>query len=484
MTGFGNNLSFNIFSAIKNLGKQVKEQLNKVSVEKSTEQSVNNLQQNKPVQSLVNTNSNIPLNASVLNNPAVNQAALNSTNIPQTNLNQEVKNTINTQVPSTPSQAAFKGPSDLPAYAGISNMSLKSWIAEHNNKSFTDLESGEKQLATTLEGIKGFQRQNYEGFDGDSRGKDNQNLKQLARKKYLLILSHIFSAIEQSGIQQTELLVNLANFKKLGSSSEEGSNDDGQTENKIAPPIPEELNNLINLEPSKIKYLHQILALPNEFPECLRLFAKDNIEMNPKLLNNFLMQRLKYVQEQIFGDSNLLSKTIAGFVPLLNYNDYPLVLPLLLLYYPLPLPQIKDNYDFLSEWKKKKGEGADEGIIASCEVYYLSRIRGRFLLKFLLKSNNEFTFDIQTRNENNGIVNDLECAIGEIMFLLEHQPKLADLNVLLTDEIYKATDIDEELAIVSSGPLRLEIILAVYASLLVLNKLNEEPDPAGLIEMS
>ena len=69
------------------------------------------------------------------------------------------------------------------------------------------------------------------------------------------------------------------------------------------------------------------------------------------------------------------------------------------------------------------------------------------------------------------------------MFLLENSPKLADLNVLLTGEIYKATDIDEELSIISTGTLRLEIIIAAYSALSILNKTNEEPDPSGLIEM-
>jgi hypothetical protein len=92
--------------------------------------------------------------------------------------------------------------------------------------------------------------------------------------------------------------------------------------------------------------------------------------------------------------------------------------------------------------------------------------------------------DIQTSSINNGIVRDLEFAISESMYLLKYPPSLADLNVLLTKEVYEATDKDEELSIVSDGPIRLEIVLATYACLVVLNKLNQEPDASGLIEMT
>lgn len=486
MAGFGNNLSFNIFSVIKNFGKQGKELLNKLNPSPNQIENTNiNTQGNKPAtgQTLVNTNSNIVINQPVLTSPGVNQSALNSINLPKTNLNQDTKNNANTQLPSTPSQADYKGPSDLPAYAGISNMSLKSWIAEHNSKGFAKLESGEKQLISTLDGIKGFQKQNYEGSDD---GSGEQALKQLAKKKYLLLLSHIFSSIEQSGMQDTGILVNIANFKKLGTSRNNNNEtqDDSQDLNKLIPPLPAEINDLKILDSSNVKYLYQLLALPKEFPECLRLFAKDKLEINARDLNNFFAQRLKYVQEQVFNDSNLLNKTIAGFVPFLSPQDSSILLPLLLLYYPLPLPVVKEDFDFMKEWKKKDKTDSSRTVIASCDIYYISILRGSFLLKFELDDKNELSFDVQTAKQNNGIVKDLEDAIAESMFLLSEPPLLADLNVLLTQEIYKATDKDEELAISSTGPLRLEIILAVYGALIVLNKLSLEPDPSGLIEMN
>ncbi|MBI3590440.1 MAG: hypothetical protein HY094_03555 [Candidatus Melainabacteria bacterium] len=494
MTGFGNNLSFNILSAIKNIGKQAKEVLNKEIFNKANqiEQTTKNIQQAQ-----ANLNQN-PVNQSIslaenqstlLTNNAASQAALNTSNQPQTNLNSDIKNISNIQVKPTPSQAEFQGPKDLPAYAGIANMSLKSWIAGHDSKNLVNVEPRGKELTTTLEGIKGFQRQNQEGFDGDSeKGRNAKGLKLPNRNKNLLILSHIFSDIEQSGSQETELFVNITNFKKLGSSLKENESNSTEEELysdiKLAPPLPNELQKLDSLDPTQIKYLHQLLALPSEFPECLRLFAKDNIEINPRDLNSFLMQRLELAQGQIFGGDKFLNKTISDFVPLLKHIDFPVLLPLILLYYPLPLPNIKE-FDFLHEWRKKKKEAnKDLDIIASCEIYYLSKIRGRFLLKFLLNEKQELSFDVQTSAENNGIVQDLEVAVAESMYLLEKPPLLTDLNVMLTEEIYKATDLDEELSIVSTGPLRLEIVLAVYAVLIALNKLNDEPDPSGLIEMN
>ncbi len=488
MGGFGNNLSFNIFSAIKNFGKQGKELLNKLNStqNQNTQIPKDLLSQNKPPssQTLVNTNSNIVINPPVLENPAVTQSALNATNLPKGDIKQDI-NTQNNQQQQPHSHIDYKGPSDLPSYAGISNMSLKSWIAQHDPKGFAKLESGEKQLISTLDAIKGFQRQNYEGSKEDGSGGD-QGLKQLARRKYMLLLSHIFSAIEQSGAQDTGILVNIANFKKLGTSSLKQFLEDkqeGQDLNKLIPPLPEEINNLKSLDSSTVKYLHQLLALPKEFPECLRLFAKDKLEINSRDLNSFLMQRLKYVQDQVFSDSNLLNKSVSGLIPFLSPRDYPILLPLLLLYYPLPLPFIKDDFDFIKEWKKKGKNENENIVVASCDLYYVSKLRGPFLLKFELSNKNELSFNVQTAKQNNGIVKDLEEAIAESMFLLHEPPVLSDLNVLLTDQIYKATDLDEELAIASTGPLRLEIILAVYSSLIVLNKLTEDPDPAGLIEM-
>ena len=278
MSQFGNNLSLNILSAIKSFGKQAKEALTKANQQ---EQPNKSLQQGRttPSQSLSNTNSNIPLNQQTLTNTALNQTALNTTNQTQLNLKGDLKNTLNNQVQPTPTQADFHGPSDLPAYAGIANMSLKTWIAGQDNKNMVKIESGEKQLNTTLEGIKGFQRQNYEGFgDGSDKNKGNRSLEMFNKRKNLLILSQIFSCAEQPLLQETELIVNINSFKKLGSFlSDSGSSPEEKlAEIKLSPPFPEELHRLNIMDPMQIKYLHQLLALPSEFPECLRLFAKEN----------------------------------------------------------------------------------------------------------------------------------------------------------------------------------------------------------------
>lgn len=483
MQGSGSNLSFNILSVLKNLGRQAKAIISKPNLGEQVLKNVKPTQTN-PTQSLTNTNSNVHLNQSTLTNNAVNQTALNSSNQPQALSSADSKSNANTQVRSTPSQIEFQGPSDLPSYAGVANMSLKSWIAGQDSKTYAKTETQEKQLTATLEGIKGFQNKNSEGgFDADA---DSGGTKQQGKFKNLLLLSHIFSKSIQSGTQETEFLVNVYNFKKLGSSlAERGSSgEESLTEVKLSPPLPNELQSFTNIDPLQIKYLHQLLALPSEFPECLRLFAKDGIEINLNDLNKFLVQRAEIVQGQILGGDIFLNNSIANFAALLNQADFTLLLPLVLLYYPLPLPKIEPEYDFIQAWKKKKKSESDVPIIASCEIYYLSKVRGRFLLKFELNEKEEFTFNVQTAKENNGIVNDLENAISESMFLLERPPLLTDLNILLTKEIYKATDIDEELSIVSTGPLRLEIILATYAALVVLNKLSVEPDPAGLIEMA
>ena len=446
------------------------------------DQNAKNVQQAQlnQSQSLVNTNSNIPLNQSTLVNPVVNQAAINLSNSP-------VKKAINLQSEPTSINTAFQGASDLPPYAGISNISFKSWISAQDNKSFANLSYNDELLTTTLEGIKGFQKENYEDSEeGSSR--NNKGNKQGTKNKYFSILMHVFSNIEQSSSWEIEVLSKIINFKKLGSfkkdKDSEGSEQD--EENKLLPPLPLELHKSDLIKNVKVKYLHQLLTLPSEFPECLRLFAKSKNEINAHELRTFLEQRLKLAQEQIFGTNLFLSETISKFAPLLNQNDFPVLLPLVLLYYPLPLPEIKKNSNLFDEWEKnrKDNKDEDENIIASCEVYYLSKNLGRFLLRFKLNNKDEFSSDIQTSNENIAVIEKLKQAIGESMFLLENPPLLSDLNVLLTNEIYKATDVDEELSIVSSGPLKLEIVLALYASLLVLNKLNIEPDPRGTIDMN
>ena len=494
MSEFGNNFSFNILTAIKNFGKPNKQQeigkkINQLEKDIKVDQS----SQSTPKQSLTNTNSNIPLNQQTLTSPGLNQIALNSTNQPQIILTSNTKNTLNNQSQQAPAQINSQGAKDLPAYAGISNMSLKSWIAGHDNKNMAKMESAEKQLTATLGGIKGFQRQNYEGSEGDPDGNRKQKgFKFPSRNKALLILSHIFSNIEQSSTQETDLLVNLMGFKKLGSSLKEKGNDafseEISIESKLSPPVPTELLSLEKLDPLQIKYLHQLLALPSEFPEFLRLFANDKVELNSKQLNSFLLQRLEIAQSQNFGGDSFLNTAISNFIPLLNPNNYSLLLPIMLLYYPLPPPMIIEKFNFEEEWEKKKKKEKKESElakpIATCEIYYVSKARGRFLLKFELNQKQEFSFDVQTSPENNGIVKDLELAIVESMFLLECPPALSELNVMLTEQVYKATDLDEELSIISSGPIRLEIILAVYSALIVLNKLSHEPDPGGLIEMS
>jgi len=154
-----------------------------------------------------------------------------------------------------------------------------------------------------------------------------------------------------------------------------------------------------------------------------------------------------------------------------------------LLYYPLPFPYIAEKPEFLKEWKSKKKKNGQISILASCNVYYVSNAMGRFLIKLELNEKHELSLDIQTSRENYDFINNLELAVAEGMFLLQNPPLLSDLNVLLSEEIYKATDINEELSIVSDGPLRLEIILAVYSILTVLNKFSNDPAPSGLIDM-
>ena len=487
MTNLDKNMSMKHLTTPANLGKKQSDSpKTNINNEKQNPQLINttNPQQIKttPNQSLVNTNSNIVINQPVLNSPAVNQITLNSTNLPQANLNTEVKNTSKNQSQPTPAQSEFQGAKDLPAYAGIANMSLKSWIAQNSsNQGKSDI--NKTQLASLFEAIKGFERKSYEEESEDASAKKIKDGKR-ARRKNLVLLSNIFSSIEQSGVQETELVVNLTNFKKLGKKlkNQETLNEEKLFESKLSPPTPEEIDKQKSTSDVKIKHLHELFALPKEFPECLRLFANEYIEINPSYFKSFLLQRLKIVEEHSFTGDKSLNKAIESFVPLLNQNENHLLLPLLLLYYPLPLPVLNQKLDFISEWKSDKKE-KNKSIIATCEIYYASKIRGRFLIKLQLTDDCELSVDIQTAKENNGIAKDIELAIEEGMFLLENPPKLSDLNVLLTGEIYKATDVDEELSIISTGPLRLEIIIATYSALAILNKLNKEPDPSGLIEM-
>lgn len=481
MSGFDGGLPINFSSGPIRPGKPNKEP--QINPEENSEQDTKNTKQNQnqttPGDSLVNTNSKVPVNQSTLTSPGVNQAALNAANKPTLNPNTENQqnNTSNKQ----PNKIDHNGAKDLPSYAGVPNMSLKSWIAGQDNKQ-SNLQSAEKELASTLDGIKGFQKQNYEGGEDSSGQNKNSN-----KNKALLILSQLFGNYEKSGVQDTNLLVNIMNFQKLGSNINkekklENYSEGSQLDSKSSPPLPNEPQFLNSVDLNNIKHVSQLLALPKEFPEFLRLLAKDNIEIYKKDLVSFLEKRLKYVQEETFGKDKALNKLLADFTPLLNQNNHSQLLPLILLYYPLPLPEVKGNEEFLKEWKKKD-KPEREKIIASCDIYYLSKQRGRFLIKFELNENDEFFFDIQTAEVNNGIVKDIEEAISQSMLLLKTPPALSELNVLLTKEIYNATDIDEELAITSTGPLRLEIVLAAYASLTILNKLNEELDPAGLIDI-
>ncbi len=441
--------------------------LKEVNTEQSqlTEPKTN---QTKPGESLVNTNSNIPLNQTNLTSPVLSQTTLNTVNKP--NINQ---NTNDAPKPNEQIRSSDSGTKDLPAYAGITNISLKSWASDQTTKNLSDLKSGEKELSATKEGIKGFQNQNYEGSE-DSGSNKNQG-----RSKNLLILSQMFGNLDQGPLQETNLLINLTTFKKLGSNK---NNDENFSEEdlKKTPPSPLEAQFLDKVSAADIKSFSQILGLPNGFSEFIRLIAKDNIEIYKKDMYSFLEKRLKFVQEETFGKDKSINENIAKFAAVLGSELSPL-LPLLLLYYPLPLPMIRGEEFIRKGWNKKNK--STKNVIASCEIYYLSYKRGRFLISFELCDNEEFIFNIQTNEENNGIVKDIEKAIAESMDLLYTPPLLSDLNVLLTKEIYNATDNNEELAIVSSGPIRLEIVLATYSTLLILNSLQNDPDPAGIIDV-
>ncbi len=490
MNGFGPNLSMNFFSPVRSLPKQGNEELVKNYLDQGQNQGQNpveeaakNIQQNQPNtnQAPANANLNASLNQSALNNPLINQSALNTTNSNQSNLDFK-NNTGNTQVQATPAQQDFQGARDLPAYAGIANMSFKSWIANQDNKSFTNLESGEKQLTSTLEGIQGFQKKSSEDSDNGSLNKKNKGLRQLKRgNNRLVVLSQIFSNIEHNAAEDTELLVHINNFKKLGSNLTGGDgNQENDEEIKLIPPTPNELHKLEHVDATQIKCLYQLLALPDEFPEFLRLFAHDYTELNFKEAKSFLEQRFNIVKEQLFGVDERLHKTIEIFLPLLHSSPNSL-LPLVLLYYPLPVPYLCDRDN--AQWNSGKNTARKSEILASVEIYYESDDLGRFLIKLELYEDNDFNLNIQTSKDNQEIINDIEAAVAESMYLLEHPPNLSELNVLLTNEVYKATDINEQLSIISTGPLRLEIVLATYAILVVLNKLSGEIENSGLIEI-
>ena len=485
MSKFGNNLPFHDIPILKGITKIAKDAINKLKpdiakLENLIKPNASNINVTNPKESLVNTNSNINLNQQTQISPVVTQAALNQgqpiINKSQTpNLNQQ-------KIEQTPNQLNFQGPKDLPSYAGISNMSLKSWISSYDSKTSPKYEEEIKQLASTLEGIKGFQSRNSEGFNTDS---DQQN--QGNKRNYLMILSGIFAPLfeEQASIQETEIITNVLNFKKLGSQyNEDTSKEKNFDELRLVPPSPNELQAYGKLDLSKIKCLYQLLALPHQFPECIRLFAGEGPEIDPNNLKQFLEHRLPVIQEQLLGGNSHLNKTIAEFVPLLNSNDFSLIIPLVMLYYPLPLPCWKDNYDFLRGWDRKKKKNKEKkNLIASCEVYYTSNKTGRVLLRFELTEDNQFNFDIQVASGNEKIARALEIGIEEIMFLVNEPPNLSELNILLTKEIYNATDMNEQLSIHSNGPLRIEIVLAVYSSLIVLNKLNQDLEPGGIIDI-
>lgn len=457
------------FDKIKNIGSFIKSlfvQRNQANPNLNLlDQANKNLQQAKVNQAptLINTNSNIPINQATLVNPAINQQALNLSN-------QAQKNSQNIQAQEGRKGNTFvdlSASNDLPSYAGIQNISLKTWISEHDTKGYANLESGEKQLAATLEGIKGFQRKNQE----DSQRKSDSG----KRGKYFSFLSYIFTRAEQGMAQEVETLSNILNFRKLGSLSKENSSKDSPFNEtiKLSPPQPEEIPRLVTIDTTQLKYLYQLLALPNEFPECIRFFAKQDIELNENNIRAFLEQRLHLAQEQTFGVDNFLNETIAKFAPLLNQKDFSILLPLVLLYYSFPIPNIKTGFDFIQSRQERKKDEKENYILASCNIYFLSKTRGRFILKFELNKNHELSFDIQTSLENERIVSQLELAVSESMFLLENPPLLSDLNVILAEEVHKATNLNDELSIISTGPIRIEIVLVVYASLVVLNRLME-----------
>ena len=148
---------------------------------------------------------------------------------------------------------------------------------------------------------------------------------------------------------------------------------------------------------------------------------------------------------------------------------------LVLLYYPLPIPLLNPAFNFRVEWEKdKKNDYKEKNVTAWCEVYFHSKTKGRFLLRFeLLEINQKYrlNFDVQTSKDNLYIVERIELAVSEVAFLLASPPDLFELNILFENEIRANSKHENEISLISSGPLRLELLLAVYASLMVLNKL-------------
>lgn len=487
MKDFGGNFSFNSINFLKGIGNKAKNVINKLNPEQVQNQSkadkvINNTQEGQTPKSLVNTNQNINLNQQTQISPSVTQGALNASNKPVIQgTAQDIKSNLNDSQQIDLKGNNSQSAKDLPIYASIPNMSMKSWVANQEGKSFSKLDGNKNELNATLDAIKGFQNHNSEGFDG---GMDSDQGKGQGNRKKLLILSHIFSSMYESQLAEADLANNILTFKKLGAVVEDLKTLTGKefADEKSMPPPPNDLLRLDSLKAENVRYLHELLALPSQFPEAIRLFAKERIYIGFNEVRTFLKNRLEITQSQLFGGDAELNNIIKEFSPLLNLGDNSLTMLFVLLYYPLPLPQIKEDFDFIKAWKRKSKVSKE--LIASCEIYYLSKTRGRFLIKFELDKDRKFSFDIQTSDRNNDVVKNLETAIAESTFLLENPPELTDLNVLLTREIYDATDYDEELSIVSTGPMRLEILLAVYASLVVLNQLNKEPDASGVIDMT
>ena len=259
MSDFDKNMSTNHLTTSARLGKKPGD-LQKINInaEKNTPQLNNttNNQQIKttPSQSLVSTNTNVTINQPVLNNPVVNQSTLNTSNQPQIVSNTEVKNTLKQQVQPTPMQREFQGPKDLPAYAGIANMSLKSWIAQ-NNQNMSDV--NKTQLAGLFEAIKGFEQTSYQEESKNGIIKKINDAKQ-NRRKSLILLSNMFASIEQSGSQETELIASIANFKKLGKKRKNQESTVGEKlfVLKSPPPTPEEVEKQKISEGRKVKHLH------------------------------------------------------------------------------------------------------------------------------------------------------------------------------------------------------------------------------------
>ena len=486
MAGFDNNLPPSILPGLPAKQKKSVEHQNKLTTQENQNQQqiTTGTQHSKPTpqQSLVNTNSNININQPVLNSPVVNQSALNTTNKPQDTLVNDIRKNSSNPSSSSPSQVDYKGPSDLPAYAGIANMSLKSWVARNDSAGGGKSDNNKNQINELLDAIPGFANSNYEDAEG-GMSDDSKNSSASQRKK-LLILSQLFAS-QHSSNPETDFIVNIANYRKLGSAlDEEGKRFDlGDFKFSTQPPPVIDIKDR-NFSEIKAKFLHELFALPKEFPECLRLFANQDVEINSQYLKSFLQQRLKLVQGVAFGEDKSIGSSLQLITQVISQNNPDMMIPLLLLYYPLPIPVFVKPDDYIYEWKiKKKKSQTEESVVASCDIYYVSKERGRFLIRIILNKNNQLSVDIQTAKENNGIARDIERAIAEGMYLLEKSPSLSELNVMLIGEIYKSTDIDEELSIVSKGNLRLEIIIAAYSALFILNKLNQDSDPAGLIEM-